>query len=98
MPFEVPSCLVKNIDHQSSCAVPVARAVDTAFAASERAAVEQHPAAAYVSLNAAICDTLCRTVRDGVVRYRDSNHLSVRYVTSLAGPLSEALRRILPSF
>jgi peptidoglycan/LPS O-acetylase OafA/YrhL len=92
MPFDVPRCLVKNIEHQSRCAVPVARAVDTALAAKERAAVQQTPTASYVSLNATICDSVCSTVRDGVVRYSDSNHLSVRYVTSLAGLLSESLQ------
>jgi hypothetical protein len=92
MPFDVPLCLVRNIEHQERCAVPVARAVDTAFAALERSAVRQSPAATYVGLNAAICDTVCATVRDGVVRYRDSNHLSARYVSSLADLLIDSLQ------
>ena len=95
MPFDVPRCLVKNIEHEARCAVPVARAVDTVLAALERSAVQQTPAATYVSFNATICDSVCSTVRDGVVRYQDSNHLSVRYVTSLAGMLSDSLSRAL---
>jgi SGNH domain-containing protein/acyltransferase-like protein len=92
MPFDVPRCLLKNIEHQSRCAVPVGRAVDTTLAALERSAVRQTPAATYLSLNPVICDSVCNTVRDGVVRYRDSNHLSVRYVSSLAGLLSDSLQ------
>jgi len=95
MTFDVPHCLVKNIEHQSRCAVPVARALDTAFATLERSAVRQTTAATYLSLNAAICDSVCGTVRDGVVRYRDSNHLSVRYAASLAGMLSDSLDHAL---
>jgi hypothetical protein len=30
-------------------------------------------------------------MRDGVVRYLDTNHLTVRYAASLAAPLSESL-------
>jgi peptidoglycan/LPS O-acetylase OafA/YrhL len=95
MPFDVQRCLVKNSEHQSRCAVPVGRAVDTAFAALEQSAVRQTPAASYLSFNATICDSVCSSVGDGVVRYQDSNHLSVRYVSSLAGPLSESLSRAL---
>jgi hypothetical protein len=31
-------------------------------------------------------------MRDGVVRYRDSNHLSVRYAASLADLLGKSLQ------
>ena len=95
MPFDVLGCLVKNIEQQSRCAAPVIRAVDTALATLERSAVRQTSAATYVSLTAIICDIVCSTVGDGVVRYQDNNHLSVRYVASLAGPLSDSLTRAM---
>ncbi len=95
MPFDVPRCLVKHIEHQASCAVPVARGVDTAFAALERSALLHMPAATYVDLTTTICDSVCSTSLDGVVRYQDSNHLSVRYVASLAAPLGQSLDRAL---
>ena len=91
MPFDVRRCLVKHIEHLEQCAVPVARAVDTTLAALERSAVQRTPAATYVSMNDSICDSVCSTMRDGVVRYLDTNHLTVRYAASLAAPLSESL-------
>jgi peptidoglycan/LPS O-acetylase OafA/YrhL len=90
MPFDVRRCLVKHIEHQEQCAVPVARAVDTTLAAVERSAIRLTPAATYVDLNGSICDSMCSTMRDGVVRYLDTNHLTVRYAASLAAPLSES--------
>jgi hypothetical protein len=91
MPFDVRRCLVKHIEHLEQCAVPLARAVDTTLAALERSAVQRTPAATYVSMNDSICDSVCSTMRDGVVRYLDTNHLTVRYAASLAAPLSESL-------
>jgi len=91
----VPQCLLKNIEHQSTCSVPVALAVDTALATLERSVVRQTPGASYVSLDTIICDSVCGAARDGVVRYQDSNHLSARYAASLAAPLGESLGEAL---
>jgi hypothetical protein len=91
MPFDVRRCLMQNIERPARCAVPVARAVDTTLAALEQSAVRLTPAATYVDLNARICDSVCSTMRDGVVRYLDTSHLTARFAASLAGPLSESL-------
>ena len=91
MPFDVRRCLVKHIDHPAQCAVPVGRAVDTTLAALEQSAVRLTPAATYVNLNARICDSVCSAMRDGVVRYMDTNHLTVRFATSLTAPLNQSL-------
>jgi hypothetical protein len=97
MPFDVGNCLGKNVEDQAKCAVPLARTVDTAFAALERSAIRGTPAATYVSMNGEICDSVCSTMRDGVVRYLDTSHLTVRFAASLAGALSDSLDRALAS-
>ena len=95
MPFDVPRCLVKNIEHQSRCAVPVARAVDTALGGAGAVCSPTDARRDLRQLQRHDLRQRCSTVRDGVVRYQDSNHLSVRYVTSLAGMLSDSLSRAL---
>jgi hypothetical protein len=45
-----------------------------------------------VDLNAAICpDDTCTAVRDGVIIYRDSDHLTVRATQHLVEPLTRAI-------
>ncbi|HPK11967.1 MAG TPA: SGNH hydrolase domain-containing protein [Phycicoccus elongatus] len=48
--------------------------------------------AGLVDLNAAICpDDTCTAVRDGVIIYRDSDHLTVRATQHLVEPLTRAI-------
>lgn len=48
--------------------------------------------AGLVDLNAAICpDDTCTAVRDGVIIYRDSDHLTVRATQRLVEPLTRAI-------
>ena len=54
------------------------------------------PGTQRISLNRFICDAKqCPAQRDGVVRFQDSDHLSVRFAASLAPQLSEELTRVL---
>ena len=95
-PFDAPACLVEHIDEPARCAVPVQRALGTLVAGSERAAVRSAPNVAWMSLNGLMCDaTMCPAQSDGIVRYQDRDHLSVRYISSLAPELSKALTRAL---
>jgi peptidoglycan/LPS O-acetylase OafA/YrhL len=96
MPFDVPRCLVKNLDAPARCSTDSRRAIDTTVAAVERDAARSFSGVTYVSLNSQICDTLCLVVRDGIVRYQDSNHLSVRYAATLTSAVSEKLTELLP--
>jgi len=93
--FDAPRCLSKNIDAPGRCSVNAARAIDTSIASAERAAVDSTPGVVYVNLNAWICDSVCVATRDGVVRYHDSNHLSVLFARSLSTPVSTSLDRLL---
>jgi peptidoglycan/LPS O-acetylase OafA/YrhL len=92
MPWDVPRCLVRHVDEPQRCAVSRRRAVSERAAGSERHAAFSVPGTAFVSLDDRICDgDRCPAMRDGVVRYSDSDHLAVRFVESLAPALSAEL-------
>ena len=53
---------------------------------------------AYINLNGYICDqSVCPAMKNGVVRYSDSNHLSVAFSASLAPVLSNHLTAAISS-
>jgi peptidoglycan/LPS O-acetylase OafA/YrhL len=90
----VPRCLARNAD-PARCAAPAARALAPVVADAERAAA-QSSGAAYASLNFLMCGPdRCPVVVDGVVRYRDTNHMSERFAASLAPVLSDTLTQVL---
>jgi peptidoglycan/LPS O-acetylase OafA/YrhL len=94
--FDVPRCLVKFIDDPARCDLSAERALNPRQSEAERAAVAAVPGASYISLNDALCDAKkCPAQRDGVVRFRDNSHLSVRFAASLAPRLSETLTRAI---
>jgi peptidoglycan/LPS O-acetylase OafA/YrhL len=96
MPWDVPRCLVRRVDEPERCAVSRRRAVNAGAAASERHAALSVPGTAFVSLDDRICDgDRCPAMKDGVVRYSDSDHLAVRFAQSLAPALSAELTRAL---
>ena len=96
-PFvDVPRCLVKFIDTPARCDLDATRSLNPRQSAAERAAVAAVPGATYISLNDAICDSRsCVAQRDGLVRFRDNSHISVRFAASLAARLSQALSSAL---
>jgi len=92
----VPRCLVKYLDDPSRCEPDRQRAFRPLSAGAELAAVRAVPGTTLISLNRFMCDDRrCPVVRDGIVRYQDSDHLSVRYAASLAPQLSDELTRAL---
>jgi hypothetical protein len=94
--FDVPRCLVKYIDEPSRCEATRKRALNPLVAGSELAAARAVPGTAYLSMNDFLCDSLvCPVTRDGVVRYQDTNHMTIRFAASLAPELSTALSRVL---
>jgi peptidoglycan/LPS O-acetylase OafA/YrhL len=93
---DVPQCLVKHIDEQGQCDLPRSRSLNAAAAELERQAAEDAGKVGYLNLTEYICDrTTCPAARDGIIRYADSNHLSVAFSTSLAPYLSDQLTREL---
>ncbi|MEO8563776.1 MAG: acyltransferase family protein [bacterium] len=94
--FDVPRCVVKHIDQPSSCTFPRKSGVNLGVAEAEREAVGRVPGTTYVDLTSILCDgERCPAVRDGIVRYRDTNHLSVTFTAALAAELSRALSNAL---
>ena len=93
---DVPQCLTKNLDDPAECDVSATLGLNPPVTAMERDAVQSVRNVAYINLNAFICDSIvCPAMRDGIVRYQDSNHLSVIFAASLAPQLSDALTAAL---
>jgi len=77
---DVPNCLIRHLADQASCDANRKSALNAALVAAERDAVQAVPGVDIIDLNPFMCDsTTCPVSRDGIVRYRDSNHLSVRF-------------------
>ena len=94
--YDVPRCLVKRIDEPTRCDLVAHRALDANMAREERTAVEAVPGTSYITLNETMCDAKrCPVLRDGVVRFRDDSHISVRFAGSLAPALSNAVTQAL---
>jgi hypothetical protein len=71
--------------------------LNPALTAMEREATTLVPGVAYINLNQYLCDErVCpASSPNGMVRYQDSNHLSVVFAASLAPQLSQALTEAL---
>lgn len=96
--FDVPRCLVRFVDTPSRCDAPLKRAVNPLVSGSELAAIRAVPGVTRISLNAAFCgQTSCPVMADGIVRFRDANHLTVRFAQSLTHDLSLAITAALRS-
>jgi len=93
---DIPQCLVKYIDEPTRCDVPKKVAYNRAAGEMERRTAAEAGNVAYIDLNPLICDeTTCPASSGGMVRYSDSNHLSVQFSASLAPALSEQLTSAL---
>ena len=93
---DVPQCLIKHVDEPARCDASARTSYNAEDGELERRAARDAGDVAYVDLTTFICDVgTCPASRDGMVRYSDSNHLSVAFAASLAPRLSEALTRAL---
>ncbi|MEO7996060.1 MAG: acyltransferase family protein [Gemmatimonadaceae bacterium] len=96
MPFDAPSCVIRHMDSPNDCRAKTGAAIDSMISGAERSAVSQVAGAEYLSLNQLMCDDQwCPAVANGMVRYRDTNHLSVGFATTLAPALSQHLSETL---
>jgi peptidoglycan/LPS O-acetylase OafA/YrhL len=95
---DVPQCLLKYGGDSPRCDSRPEESINALTAASERISVREIHGVEYIDLTDRICEpTVCPTVRNGIVRYSDSNHLSVQFAASLAPALSVALTGALAS-
>jgi peptidoglycan/LPS O-acetylase OafA/YrhL len=99
--FDVPTCLARAawtpwLFH-GGCGFTLALARDPAVFQSELEAGAALRGVTFVDLSESICATdggHCEPVRDGVVKYRDSHHLTSRFSSTLAHLLEDRLSEI----
>jgi peptidoglycan/LPS O-acetylase OafA/YrhL len=89
-PFDVPACVSWNSSEPAACDFARPKHSDqTEYAAELAAGV---PASLYVDPAPAACGPHeCRAVVDGVITYRDDNHLTAAYAALLWNRLARAL-------
>ncbi|MEU2043547.1 acyltransferase family protein [Nocardia niwae] len=86
----VPSCVADHLDDVSACAPARTVAVDDAGIAAEHAAATAG-GGQYADLTALFCTTArCPVIVGNALVYRDDNHLTISYATTLA-PVMGAL-------
>ena len=98
--FDPVLCLARKAWHAwlpSDCSFsPVAVPSVTRAAALEQRAAANMTHVRMIDLTDAIClGQRCDPMRDGLVRYRDDNHITARFSRSLAGPISARLDRLV---
>lgn len=92
----IPACLSKEawrgaLD-EASCAFDRRRALDPAIFSAERAAAARYDVT-LVDLTPHYCsETVCPAQRDGIIVYRDGNHLTNSYALHLSGEIEKAIR------
>jgi peptidoglycan/LPS O-acetylase OafA/YrhL len=96
--FVVPVCLARAawtpIPLRHPCVVSRAVAVDTLVHGAELEAARHAGDVPVLDLTDALCEAdLCSSVRDGIVVFKDSNHLSAAFSAHLADALNRELMR-----
>ena len=99
--FGVPACLSRNVWRQPNaafrekevCTFELGDDLQIAISDVERSTAAKFENARFIDLNDNICgEGLCPVQRDGVIVYRDSNHLTASFARSLAPALAEVLK------
>lgn len=93
----IPTCLARAswslLRRPGECQVSRDVAVDTIVSSLERAAIAGIDGAEIADLTDAICDeATCAPTQDGVVVFKDSNHLTAAFSRMMAPALGDALR------
>jgi len=100
MTHRIPECLSRAAEAgrpPSVCAADRGRALDTRFLQADERAARGLSSVALVDLSDALCGpAVCDAVRDGLVVYRDGNHLTATYARHLAPMLDQHLAQVLP--
>lgn len=104
LPFSGVACTsfrtpLRNWLHQESrCSAPAVDPKLDAVAGHLRSAAESFANVHVIDLNDAVCPAgVCLAERDGLLRYRDTQHLNALYVEQLADPLEARLRQVMPA-
>lgn len=91
----VPDCLAKHPVNPDQCRIPESQVLSSGVRTREKAAADVG-GATYLDLTNAICGPFpCRVVKNGVVMFRDTHHLTNTFAATLRGALGTALDRAL---
>jgi peptidoglycan/LPS O-acetylase OafA/YrhL len=97
--FDVPGCISKHGKESEKCNFARDGRVhyDETLYSAERAAARRISGVHEVDLSRYICDTdPCSVIdRSGVIKYRDSNHLTATFSASLGPALGQELDRVI---
>jgi hypothetical protein len=98
--FDVPICLARSSRHpwypSGGCELPVTAVLDPAIFEAEKSAVQNFPNVRLVDLTDRFCERgMCRAVHNGMVMYRDSDHLTGRFTASLADVVEEHILAVM---
>ncbi len=99
-PFDVPTCLARSARHswhpEGSCEMDRSSVTDAEVFYSEKAAAREFPNVHFLDMTDRLCGpATCDPVRNGVIVYRDDNHLTGRFSAALAPALDLQLSAIL---
>jgi hypothetical protein len=92
---DVPKCLRRNPSNPDTCRIPSTEVLSSGVRTREKAAADVGNAT-YLDLTKSICGPFpCRVVKNGVVMFRDTHHLTNTYAATLRDVLGSALDRAL---
>ncbi len=92
----IPDCLSKHVDAPDACAFGVDDAIDRRLVVAEENAAARAANARFVPTLDLFCDgTTCPAERDGIVRYQDDHHISLKFAQTLAAELSKRITAAL---
>ncbi|GAB3141676.1 SGNH hydrolase domain-containing protein [Micromonospora sonneratiae] len=96
MNVDVPECVAKHPERLTKCSAPRSLALRAGGGVAQEEAADGLKGVHLVDLNDAICPgDRCAAVIGGVLVYRDTNHLTASYASSLAPRLRAALNDVV---
>ena len=99
-PFDIPTCLARSIRHSwypgGSCAISKSEGLNPAIFEAEKAGARGFPNVHFIDLTDRFCDgKVCPAIQNGLVIYRDSNHMTRSFAETLRPVLEAQLVPIL---
>jgi peptidoglycan/LPS O-acetylase OafA/YrhL len=101
-PFDVPHCIVRHMSQQARgvdpCEFDASTALNEAAFSAERAAAEGLPNISFLDLSDLFCrENFCPSSQNGMLVYRDNNHVTGLFAETLAPAVRARLGKLLRS-
>ncbi|SRR6266550_541584 len=98
--FDIPTCLARSMRHsrfaEGSCDIDESESVNPAVFEAEKASARGLPKVYFIDLTDQLCKGKeCQAVQQGLITYRDDNHLTGTFAESLTSVLEARLLPIL---